>query len=441
MSYLFVFRAGTDIDHMVPVAWRLLEEGEAVHAVVSPGHDPESDHRIGLLTGYSRFSLHGTWRPPTRGIRRRFPSPGNHLRRTLAFALFTLATRRVRLVAVEWGPGVTAGYDRLASLEGVRAVLRSIGRSLLLRVPRDYRIRHNFVIAARLLRVPTVCLPHGLSIKLDSATSDSLVELLKRGPLDWRDRNRFSAYVLNTDHHRQWHLDYAQGDPSVMQTWGSLRWSPEWFRLNRSLVPDLEWPESADGRLKVVFMVPKWGNRVRAEETIELVKRLHRLDFVSLAMMGHPRPGRGRPDLLRRDPEIAWERLHDVSGASSVAVIGACDVVIDIGSSIGIEVLMQEKVLVNPSYLHELTTLFDVVEGAAVVAQSADEVIEYLRRHASGSPHRPARSAYDELMQHAVYGSRPVPFDVLATYSKRFKELAGDASRSSEATTTATEGS
>jgi hypothetical protein len=107
-----------------------------------------------------------------------------------------------------------------------------------------------------------------------------------------------------------------------------------------------------------------------------------------------------------------------------VSVIAAADVVIDVGSSIGIETVMQQKTLVNPSYLHRLSTLFDEVPDSCVVAPSADDVVAYLAAHAGGSPHRAGEAAYAELMRRAVYGSRPEPFDVIDTYYQRVRDLA-----------------
>ena len=124
-------------------------------------------------------------------------------------------------------------------------------------------------------------------------------------------------------------------------------------------------------------------------------------------MPGWPTGTPGNP--LASSTAIDWDRVPDVTGVNSVSLIEACDVVVDVGSSIGIEVLMQGKTLVNPTYIHELTTLFDTVEGAAVVAHSADEVVEYLERTRPARRTGPPTSAYDELMRLAVYGSRPAP--------------------------------
>jgi len=416
MSYAFVFRAYPDVDHMAPLAWKLLEEGEEVHAIVSPGYEPHPDYRLRFLRGYPRFHLHEIG-PSGAGAVRRL------VRSSLPFALWFVARRRVRVVAVEWGYGLNEGYERLRSRAGLNAVARSVAGSVV-RLRDPYQVRTNFIVAARLLGRGTVCLPHGLSIKLDAAVRSDEPDAPS---YDWRDRNRFSAYVLNTEHHRQWFLEHAMGDPEVMETWGSLRWAPQWFELNRGLAPAYRWLAVAD-QLRVVFMVPKWGNRVNADAVVDLVTRLHQLDFVSLAVKGHPRPEDGSADPLRSHPDLDWQRIHDATGADSVSVIAEADVVIDVGSSIGIETVMQRKTLVNPSYLHGLRTLFDEIPGSCVVASSADDVVEYLRAHAAGQPHRVDDEAYADLMRRAVYGSRPQPFDVIDNYYQRVRDLAAVAS-------------
>lgn len=431
MSYLFVFRTSPDVDHIAPLAWKLLEEGHEVHGVVSPGYDASGDYRIGLLRNYPRFVLHETRPPGARrgGLRERLRNLAAHVRCSLPYALTLLATKRVRCVGVEWGYGLPPAYDRPFSGRGAVAVLRSLARSFGDGRADPHQVRGSFIAAARLLGVPTVCLPHGLNVKLDAATSDEAAARLAEGPLDWSDRNSFSVVVLNTEHQRKWHIEHAMGDPAVMKTWGSLRWSPEWFEMNRRLAPRFDWPESSD-RLRVVYMAPKWRNLVHADEAAELLRRIQELDFVSVAVMGHPRvnagerPKDGSTDPLRDHPDIDWSHIHDVTGVNSVSLIEAADVVVDIGSSIGLEVIMQGKVLINPTYIHDLTTFFDTVEGAAVTAHSADEVTAYLRSHADGAQHQVERSAYDELMRHAVYGSRGAPFDVLGEYAMNMQALA-----------------
>jgi hypothetical protein len=421
MSFAIVFRTYPDVDHMVPLAWRLLEDGEEVHAVVSHGYDAERDHHLRFVAGYP--NLHVTEIAPAgrRGPLRRIAA---HLRGTVPYALFFLLRRRVRVVAVEWGYGLPEGYDRLRSLAGLRAVIGSVGRSLL-RGSDAHQTRTSFIVAARLLGRATACLPHGLNLKLDTITTSEGVAAGLNG-YDWRDRNRFSAYVLNTAHHLDWHLEHANGDPEVMQAWGTMRWAPDWVEVNRGLTPPFEWPEPADGKLKVTLMVPKWRNRLDRSAAVSLVERLHSLDFVSLAIKGHPRPEDGAAHPLRADADVDWSRIHDLTHVDSVPLIGASDVVVDVGNSIGIEVVMQGKVLVYPTYVHELTTIYDEIEGCCVLAQCEDEVADYLEAHAAGDVHAVPPDAYGALMRRAVFANREEPFDVLGLYSERVRELASE---------------
>jgi hypothetical protein len=427
MSYLLVFRAYPDVDHIAPVAWKLVDRGEQVHGVISPGYDPAGDHRLRFLQAYAGFHLHEVWPQPHRGgrLRRWSSATLGTWRSTVLYALWFVARHDVRAVCVEWGYGLRPGYDRLRSLTGARDVARSVARSLWLAPRRDARqTRTNFIVAARLLGRSAVCLPHGLSVKLDVASNDELVRAMANGGLDWRDRNRFAAYVLNTEHQRRMHLEHARGAPEIMQTWGSARWAPEWFEINRALVGRYQWPVGDQGRVKVVFMVPKWRNRVDGAAVVTLVKRLQAHSAAALAIKGHPRPEDGSADPLRADPEVDWTRIHDVTGVDSVALIDAADLVIDVGSSIGIEVVLQAKPLVNPFYLHDVRTLFDEIPGICVCAASADEVMRCVDDHAAGVPWRAAPEAVAELMRRAVYGERREPYDVLSHYCERLEALA-----------------
>jgi hypothetical protein len=425
VSYLVVFRSYPDIDHLAPMAWKLLDEGEEVHAIVARGYDPDSDHRLALLRSYPRYREHRIL--PKRGGP--LAEVAAFVRTTLPWSLALVARKHVRLVAVEWGYGLPEAYDRALPRRLV-AVLKTLGRSLKAAVRRDSdQPRNNFVVAARLLGRRSVCLPHGLSIKLDavSRTADH------GRVFDWRDRNRFDAYVMNTAHHRAWALEHAGGDPEVFQTWGSLRWAPEWFARNREAAPPFEWPEPVgDGGVKVVLMTPKWVNRVHNDQAVSMVRRLQSLDFVSLAVKDHPRLEARVGNPLRTDPEIDFDRIHDVTYEDSVSIIRAADVIIDVGSSIGIETVMQGKTLVNPAYVHEITTLFDTIPGTCVVAEDDDAVEQYLRDHAAGRPHEVPQEAYDELLRRAVYGSRDEPFDVLDHYYRRVRGLAEGNGHASE---------
>jgi hypothetical protein len=414
-SYAFLFRAQPDVDHMSPLAWKLLDQGEEVHALASPGLDADSDAHLGFLASHERFQLDQPWRG--RGF-------GAIVRSTFPYAFWFLRHHRVKLVAVEWGSGPRVTRESPTASKGLAVLRRLVGSLLAAWRPDPQQVRSNLVLAATLRGIPVVCLPHGVSVKLAGMNVvGPQAELFEReGTIDWSDRNRFAVCVYDTEDHMRWHLDHGLGDPAVLETWGSLRWSPEWFERNLGLFEEFAWPASP-GQLKVVFMAPKWRKRASPEAARELLRGIQELDFVSLAVKGHPRKT-GSLDPLKSGDEIDWSRIQDVSPVDSVPLIAAADVVIDVGSSIGIEVVRQGKVLLNAAFLHELTTVFDVIEGSCVRAESSDEAIAYLRAHAAGSEHRVGEEAMGELMRRCVYAGRPQPFDVGSYYADRVRALA-----------------
>jgi len=399
--------------------WKLLEEGEEVHAIVTGGYNADGDYRLAFLRSYERFHL-----VTIRGVAGERRRVSYALRDNLAAAVLYIRRHRVQLVAVEWGGGPPPGLDRpffRACLGAIRSEVKRLARNR--GRPNPWLTRDDFMVAAKLLRRSLVCLPHGLNVKLDAMTTTES-EILRKGPYPWYDRNRFDVHVLNTEEHRQWHLDHAVGDANVMQTWGSARWDSTWFEVNRRIAPPFEWPEQGRGCLKVVFMVPKWEKRVDADAVVELVQALQSLEFASIAIKQHPRPEDGSAEPLRKNPHVDWRLIHDVSSVDSVPLIEAADVIVDVGSSIGIEVLMQEKVLVNPTYLHALTTFFDDIPGVCVVASTTAQVVDYLGAHARGERFEVDPAAYEQLLQRAVYGSQLKRFDVLDLYYRRLTELA-----------------
>ncbi len=412
MSYLFLFRAYPDIDHIAPLAWKLLEADEEVHALISPGYDPRGDHRLEFLASHEGFHLHAPW------VRR---SPLGMLRATFPYAFYLLLRHRARLLAVEWGSGprVRGVRSRGALTATVRRLVGSVAAAWR---PDAQQVRANLVLAAALLDRPIVALPHGVSVKLDGLT---LRHEDEDGAPDWADRNRFALCAYESNEHLLMHLETKSGDSEILEALGSLRWSPQWFELNRGIAPQFRWPED-DGRLRVVMMAPKWRKGVYADAARGLFAALATLDFVSLGVKGHPRKA-GSLDPLKEIAGVDWGRIYDVSSVDSVPLIGAADVIIDVGSSIGLEVVMQGKVLLNPAYIHAATTVFDEVDGSCVRAESANEVVEYLHRHHAGSSYSISPSVLDELRRRCVYAGSAEPYDVPSRYAERVRAIAREA--------------
>ena len=78
------------------------------------------------------------------------------------------------------------------------------------------------------------------------------------------------------------------------------------------------------------------------------------------------------------------------------------DCIINFGSSIGIEVLLQDKILINPHYLHSNKTLFEKFD-AALNASNEDEVISILLNILSGETPSISVESKNKIFKEIIY--------------------------------------
>ena len=80
------------------------------------------------------------------------------------------------------------------------------------------------------------------------------------------------------------------------------------------------------------------------------------------------------------------------------------DAVINFGSSIGIEALLQEKTLIYPGYLHSNRTIFDET-AAASLANDSIAVIDYLKDLRHDRALKIPSSNIEEIYKSILYGA------------------------------------
>ena len=85
----------------------------------------------------------------------------------------------------------------------------------------------------------------------------------------------------------------------------------------------------------------------------------------------------------------------------SPSLIGWADCVIVFGSSIGLEVVLQNKFLINPTFFHSNTTLYEYF-GASHDVRTIGELNEVLQSIRNGST-KNDRNAIDALLSEIVY--------------------------------------
>lgn len=407
------FRVYNDTDHLSPVAWRLLREGYSVDAVLidkNQALDPERDPRLSLLRGlegcrmytyYSsvaglgflkNFCLARLRNSPARKIAKKILSLMDRFIFSQSWADKFIGSRRP--AACIFDPCETS----LNTLEG------------------------KLIAACKKNNVPLVCLPHGAHFLTSYGEGSEQSQAVKSEDY-FRSRDVFDVIVEPNPRHELGAWDRKLVEQNKIRFLGSARYCPEWFALARNFWPDFKPAKSDAGKLKVVFFLPRWEKTVNREGVLKILEALAYDENIYLAVKEHTREGAGNlPAELysKLDDSKNTERILG-SAVDSVALVRWCDAAVNIRGSIGLEVILQEKILINPKYLHKGRTIFED-NGAGIECRSFEEFLAVVER-CRFAKEKPV-SFYDSsaLIKNSVYAGKE-PVDVLSTYTELVASL------------------
>lgn len=407
MRPVFFLRHFNDIDHIAPVMWHCLEQGDRVQAVLlNTDYPADDDPRLQFLTRYERFHLNSAasvlgipWAGGLFGLGQ--PSgttPTNqvahYIRRfaqetgiTRWRAAATLRERDITVCIFEWGsPG---------------------------------KVSHReFFDAANACGFPTLCLPHGLNIYLNEDITPGRADAFEQGRQTLKSRNGYDAYVTQSEYDRE-QEEKLGVDPTIHHVLGSTRYYPEWQSINEDFY-DLHEPAGPDGsRITVVFMLPHWDYYVDKQTTLDLIGELAAHESVYLVVKEHTR-GYGLPQSLD-DRLVQRDDAEILANVASVALIKWSDAIINFGSSIGIEALQQDKYHVNPAYLHSNRTIFDET-GVGHQPASNTETVSVVEDIHEDNADPPSEENKRTLYRKVIYGGKE-EHNVLAAYRYLIMDL------------------
>lgn len=227
--------------------------------------------------------------------------------------------------------------------------------------------------------MPVVCVPHGFYIFLNQDFNESVRYRRNHANQwpDWSNRNYCTAYVHQTERHRRLSIDWGV-DAHKAFSWGSVRFYPDWARLNLSLLEQYDPKGYRNEQLKIVFFLPHWVYNVDKAAVIKMLVKITENPTFFVVVKGHTRGSGSIDDTTRSELEDRSNVLLD-EPAHSPALIQWSDVVINFGSSIGIEAILQDTPVINPQFLHTNKTIFDD-PGIAHSAYTVSDVIDLLNR-------------------------------------------------------------
>ena len=401
-AYIFALAGKADADNIIPVIWEVSRDGTPCVVVITDRGVFQAQHDAWWVR--ERPSVKLILRASTEGV----PSLIERLRRLTwnraALRRF-LRVERAKLVVVQWGEGVA--HD---STPVLRRLLRWWSTNLQLQLQ----------LAAKELEIPTVALPHGHSTKTTIIRSRHVQErsAANGDVLPFADRDSFAAYVFCSGYHRDVIVQNSDMSATNTVVWGSPRFNDTWVPQLYAEAPAANLPVLCQGALRrVLFFVPKWQNLVDRAATMQLIGALSADNRLQLVVRGHLRADAAA---LAPEERAALERGNAVlitDDVSSASLIKACDVVVDVDSSIAFDAVLLGKPYVRPRYLQDssVKTIWDEL-GGAHQTDSLDATVALLTAESLVPAER------DRTFERVVFGGPGVA--ILARYRDGLRSVA-----------------
>jgi len=344
-SWVFIVRGAPDIDNIVPVAWAAAKHGHRVVVIVASRYDTARDPRFSLLTREPRAQVMSL---PEADV----ATGLNRLRRVrwCRMRMRRLLRRmNAAVVCVEWGDGI--GGESTTGIHGLRRRLLS---DIVLQVQ----------YAAQELGIPTVALPHGHSVKTNLVLSPHVRATLDAhgGKLPFANRDSFAAYVFCSAYHRDVIISNSAMSGRNAVVWGSARFSETWIAELTKLTAGSAKVTPRPNTRRVLFFVPKWHNLVDRSATMELLTAMSREPSLHVLVKAHPRADHTSLTVQERSTLAAGGSVEFIEGsAESAALLGECDLLVDVDSSIALDAVMRGIPYVRPRWLQDpsVTTIWD----------------------------------------------------------------------------------
>ena len=397
---LFFIKAYNDLDNITPLIWRAVKDGSNPIVVFINKYPFDSDYRVKFLKNEGKLEI--LCMTDDRHIRYTSGSGG------IIFKIFRRIYFAKKSILEKIHDSYAERYYRKLFFDCSKEIKFLKDNNITSCVFEHSRPSSNgmvvekFFRASKAIGITTFSIPHGGNVYTSLDVNKGYVILGKKGMLPIvTARNEFDYYIhqdkIRRDSAVKWGYDHFKN-----QVWGSLRYFPEWQKINLKICPPVIIKKDPKTRKRIVFMDHQKDYLVFIDKIWKLLDRIASDDRVFLVIKQSTRSGKNYYTENFKNKYINSSNVEFVGIENhSPSLIQWSDCVINFGSSIGIEVLLQNKPLINPYYLHSNTTIFEKF-NAALNASDEDEVIMYIDRIIDGETTDIDNSNKERLLSEVV---------------------------------------
>ncbi len=404
----FFLRAYNDIDHIAPVIWKFIKKKQNPLIVFTTNIDYKNDYRIQFLISEGPVEIiedldkdYINSQIINNSFIGKFSRKFYFLKRDRSSLLYKFFYKN--------------SFDCSKELKFIKD--NNISQCVFeWATPyiRGEKIEKYF-IASKGIGVTTFCLPHGCNMFTHSDVNEGYRKSIQNGIIpNQAARDEYDYYIFQNPYRRDGFTKWGLS-PYKTFAWGSARWCPEWQKINLSICPDFIPKKNSHDRMKLVFMQYQSNYNIDKNKIWSLLSRIAKNSNFQLVIKDSTRHGTNYSSRQFIKNFANNDNIEFVGNeANSPKLIEWSDCTIAFGSSIGIEVLCQNKNLINPHYLISNKTHFEKF-NAALNANSENEVMNYLKKMINNEVIKVKDSNKKKLFSEFIYGGKE-KHDVLENY-------------------------
>ena len=413
--YLFFVRRYNDVDHIVPIIYRMAKDGVKDIKVfcINFQFDIKRDFRISFLTKEFNIKAEYYYFSKTVGFR-------HFLLVTIARFLLFYQYRingNSRIAKHYLGRFYNKSfYQKYCGASWASSFIESLKPKVIvfdMQKPKPFL--KPLIEEAKKRRIPLLLVPHGINVATNELTTNKAVSDMQDANYgkNWKDFD-FACTQFPLARDRMIKNGFSNKRIKVL---GSTRYCHNWRKILGEIMPATKYYHDSGGIINVVYMdhIESW--RFNKESVIDSINRLASVDSINLVVK--PTTGRTYKSSLGDDlgvvtrkncPNITFEE-----NVPSNSLIEWADVVICTISSIGIEVLLQNKLLIHPQYFHGNTLLYSEM-NACLTVHNYEELETAIMKVQAEPDYRPhSQEDADKFIEYVVYGGKK-DRDVLGEY-------------------------
>lgn len=416
--FLFIIRRYNDIDHIVPIIYRMAKDGFVNIKILCTNFeiDIKKDYRLKFLLNNYNISTENYFLFNYVGLKQFliinfakiiniYKNNINHKSNFVNKLLAIFYKKRVidKYYNQRWASNIINRYNP-------KVVIFDWQKPKFFLLP--------FINELKNYKIPLLVVPHGMNVASNELITKKAVSL-GRDQNFGEDWESFDFAVTQFESHKE-RIAKNGFDEKYISVLGSTRFCDEWLNVLKKIKSINQYKcNKESGKINVIYMDHRLQYRFYPDIVIKSINKLANLSFINLIVK--PTTGQTHKSGLHEEqgvlnknnsPNIIFEK-----DTSSNELIEWSDVVINTISSIGIEALIQDKILIHPQFFHENKLIYSDLKACWTV-NSHEEIESALKKINLEPNYKPYKSKdVKSFMDYVIYGGLSDK-DVLGNYKE-----------------------